>query len=537
MKPIGYHAMVLHAHLPYVRHPEYDYFLEEHWLYEAITETYVPLLVMFENLVNDGIDFRLTMTMTPTLVSMLADPLLQERYLVYIGRLVELAEKEEFRTRGDKDFHPLAVYYYHRFKATYELFADQYGRNLVNGFKRFQDLGVLEIVTCTATHGFLPLFQKYPEAAKAQIDVAAQHYQAQFGRGPRGIWLAECGYYTGADKFLQNAGIEFFFTDTHGIVNAAPRPRFGAYAPIYCPETGVAVFCRDRESSEQVWSSVTGYPGDHYFREYYRDIGYDLDFDYIKDYVQPDGTRKNTGIKYYRVTGKTDKKQPYNLEMARQRANQHANHFVRTRAEQITHLAHLFEGHAPLVLSPYDAELYGHWWFEGPEWLNLVIRKAQFNQSVYQMTTPYEYLLENPVQQVAQPSPSSWGANGYNSFWLNETNDKIYRHLHKATERMIELAYRFGNPYPLQHKALNQAARELLLAQSSDWPFIMKTGTMVEYAVKRVKVHLHRFNQLFQGILRDEIDPEWLDKVEYLDNIFPDLDYSVYRLSPPSEAA
>lgn len=532
MQPLGYHAMVLHAHLPYVRHPEYDYFLEEHWLYEAITETYVPLLVMFENLLNDGIDFRLTMTMTPSLVSMLADPLLQERYLVYIGRLVELAEKEVFRTQKDPALQPLAQYYYQRFKATYELFDTQYRRNLVTAFRRFQDAGVLEIVTCCATHGFLPLFQMYPEAVQAQIEVAAQSYRQHFGRQARGIWLAECGYYPGADRFLKAAGIEFFFTDTHGIVNASPRPRYGAYAPIFCPDSGVAVFCRDRESSEQVWSSEIGYPGDPFFREYYRDIGYDLDFDYIKDYVQPDGTRKNTGIKYHRITGKTDQKRPYDLLKARQRADYYAGHFVKTRAEQITHLSHLFEGHLPLVLSPYDAELYGHWWFEGPEWLNLVLRKAAHNQQVYEMTTPYAYLLANPEQQVAQPSPSSWGANGYNSFWLNETNDKIYRHLHKATERMIEMAYRFQTPTPIQRQALNQAARELLLAQSSDWPFIMKTGTMVEYAVKRVKTHLHRFNQLYQAIYRHEIDPEWLDKLAYLDNIFPDIDYKVYCLQP-----
>ena len=530
IEPIGYHAMVLHAHLPYVRHPEYDYFLEEHWLYEAITETYVPLLVMFENLVKDGIDFRLTMTMTPSLLAMLADPLLQDRYLVYIGRLVELAEKEVVRTRGDSQFHPLALYYAERFKATYTLFNDTYHRNLVNGFKKFQDYGCLEIVTCCATHGFLPLFQMYPEAVQAQVEVAAQSYRTHFDRNPRGIWLAECGFYPGADRFLKQAGIEFFFTDTHGIVNSPPRSRYGAYAPIFCPDTGVAVFCRDRESSEQVWSSEVGYPGDHYFREYYRDIGYDLDFDYIKDYIQPDGTRKNTGIKYYRVTGKTAEKQPYNLEMARQKSDIYANHFVRSRAEQLTNLAHVFDGHKPLVLSPYDAELYGHWWFEGPEWLNLVMRKAAHNQSTYKMTTPYEYLLNNPTQQMAEPSPSSWGANGYNSFWLNETNDKIYRHLHKATERMIELAYRFPETEGVTERALNQAARELLLAQSSDWPFIMKTGTMVEYAVKRVKTHLHRFNQLYQGIYRQEIDPEWLGKVEYLDNIFPDIDYSVYRL-------
>lgn len=530
MKPLGYHAMVLHAHLPYVRHPEYDYFLEEHWLYEAITETYIPLLVMFEDLVRDGIDFRLTMTMTPTLLAMLADPLLQDRYEIYIERLVELAEKEVFRTKDDPDFHRLALYYEQRFKATHRIFAETYKRNLVNGFKLFQDHGVLEIVTCTATHGFLPVYQMYPEAVQAQIQTAADAYKGHFGHGPRGIWLAECGYFPGADHYVKQAEIDFFFTDTHGIVNATPRPRYGAYAPIFCPDSGVAVFCRDRESSEQVWSSEMGYPGDHYYREYYRDIGYDLDFEYIKDYVQPDGTRKNTGIKYYRVTGKTDKKQPYNIEMARQRADMHASHFVRTRAEQITHLSQLFGGHRPLVLSPYDAELYGHWWFEGPEWLNLVMRKAHHNQSIYKMVTPYEYLLENPEQQVAQPSPSSWGANGYNSFWLNETNDKIYRHIHKATEHMIEMAYRFQNPYPLQERALNQAAREILLAQCSDWPFIMKTGTMVEYAVKRVKSHLYRFNKLYQSIYREELDPEWLSKVEYLDNIFPNVDYRNYRL-------
>lgn len=528
MKPIGFHAMLLHAHLPFVRHPEYDYFLEEHWFYEAITETYIPLLTIFEDLVHQQIPFRLTMTMTPPLVSMLLDPLLQSRYEVYILRLIELAEKEVMRTEGDAAFNALARYYADRFKATYRIFSERYQRNLVTGFRQFQDYGALEIITCGATHGFLPLYQQFPEAVQAQIEVATQHYRTAFGCSPRGIWLPECGYYPGVEHFLQKAGIDFFITDTHGILNATPRPRYGSYAPIFCPSTGTAAFCRDRESSEQVWSSEQGYPGDPFYREYYRDVGYDLDFDYIKDYVQPDGTRKNTGIKYYRVTGKSGTKQPYNLAMARQRAELHATHFVNSRQQQILRLSQLFKDKKPIVLSPYDAELYGHWWFEGPDWLSLVIRKACADQNTYRMVTPYEYLRENPLNQLATPSASSWGANGYNSFWLNTTNDKIYRHLHKATERMIEMAYRYQHPYPLQHEALNQAARELLLAQSSDWPFIMKTGTMVEYAAKRVKTHLHRFNQLYQAITTDQIEPGWLTKVQYLDNIFPEIDYTVY---------
>lgn len=529
MTHLGYHAMVLHAHLPYVRHPEYDYFLEEHWLYEAITETYVPLLTIFEDLVANKCDFRLTMTMSPPLVSMLMDELLQNRYLIYIARLVELAEKEVIRVEGDPHFERLARYYAKRFKATLTLFNDRYQCNLINAFKYFQDIGVLEIITCGATHGFLPLMQMFPEAVKAQIEVAVQHYNNVFGRKPRGIWLPECGYYPGLDRFLADAGIQFFFTDTHGIVNATPRPRYGAYSPILCPDTGIAAFCRDRTSSEQVWSSEQGYPGDPFYREYYRDIGYDLPDDYIKDYVQPDGTRKNTGIKYHRITGRTTQKQPYIREVAQERADIHAQHFVNCRIEQIVRLTNLFGDKKPIILSPYDAELYGHWWFEGPDWLSLVLRKAMYNQKSYKLTTPYEYLLENPINQIAMPSASSWGAEGYNHFWLNPTNDKFYRHLHKATERMIDMAYLHLEPFPLQKRALNQAARELLLAQSSDWAFILKTGTMVEYAVKRTKSHLHRFNKLYDMIQSGQVDEEWLSKIEYMDNIFPDLDFSVYR--------
>jgi 1,4-alpha-glucan branching enzyme len=525
--PIGYSAMVLHAHLPFVRHPEYDFFLEEHWLFEAITETYVPIISMYEGLINDGIDFRMTMSLTPPLLSMLIDPLLQNRYLVYLGKLIELSEKELLRTKGDPYFEPLAVFYNDRFKATYEMFENRYKRNLVNAFRQFQDYGVLEIITCGATHGFFPLLQNVPQAVKAQIEVAVNNYKLHLGRQPRGIWLPECGYYPGVDMYLKNAGINFFFTDTHGILHAEPKPRYGAYAPIVCPNSGVAVFCRDKESSEQVWSSLIGYPGNPNYREYYRDLGYDMPQEYIRDYVQPDGTRKNTGIKYYKVTGKTDKKLPYNLEAASTTASLHAQDFLIKRQKQIQNLYNIM-GRSPVVLSPYDAELYGHWWFEGPKFLNYLLRYVN-GQDVYKLTTPSEYLNNNPVNQLSQPSASSWGANGYNSFWLNQNNDYIYRHLHKAAERMVEATYLFQEPYDLQKRVLNQMARELLLAQSSDWAFIMQTGTMPEYADKRTKSHIARFNKLYEMLRRDEIDEVWLGKIEYIDNIFPEIDYNVYR--------
>jgi 1,4-alpha-glucan branching enzyme len=524
---LGYSSIVLHAHLPFVRHPEYDFFLEEHWLFEAITETYVPLITVFEGLINDGIDFKITMSLTPPLIAMLSDDLLQRRYLVYIGKLIELSEKEIFRTKGDPDFEPLAKYYHQRFLATYEIFEKKYKRNLVNAFKALQDYGVLEIITCGATHGFLPLMQNIPQAVKAQISVAVENYKLHLGRQPMGIWLPECGYYQGLDNILRENNINYFFTDTHGILNSNPRPRYGSYSPIICPNSGVAVFCRDKESSEQVWSSEIGYPGNPYYREYYRDIGYDLPFDYIKDYIQPDGTRKNTGIKYYRVTSKTDKKKPYDLNMAKETAKKHALDFLIKRQNQIINLNSLM-GRSPIVVSPYDAELYGHWWFEGPLFLNYLIRLVN-EQNVYKLITPIDYLYLNPVNQLAQPSESSWGANGYNSFWLNPNNDYIYRYLHKCAKKMVEFAYFYQKPYPLQRRALNQMARELLLLQSSDWAFIMQTGTMPEYAEKRIKMHIHRFEKLSEMISNDNIDENWLTKIEYIDNIFPEIDYSIYR--------
>lgn len=522
----GYLCIVLHAHLPFVRHPEHDEFLEEDWLFEAITETYIPLINVFDGLVNDGVDFRLTMSLTPTLMSMLTDPLLQHRYVRHIHRLIDLAEKEVERTRHMPEFYPLAQMYRDMFKNARYVFEEKYGRNLVAAFKKFQDLGVLEIITCGATHAFLPLMMNQ-NAVRAQIKAAVLYHEEQLGRPPKGIWLPECGYYEGLDEILKEVGIRFFFTDSHGIFHASPRPKYGVYAPIYCP-SGVAAFGRDIESSKQVWSSIEGYPGDFNYRDFYRDVGFDLDYDYIRPYLHPDGVRVNLGIKYYKITGKTDHKDPYIRHWALEKAAEHAGNFLFNREKQVEWLSGIFNDRKPIIVAPYDAELFGHWWFEGPDWLNFLIRKTVFDQKTVRLVTPREYLLENPRCQVSTPSMSSWGYKGYAEVWLDSPNDWIYPHLHKAADRMVELARAFPSADGLVLRALKQAARELLLAQSSDWAFIMKTGSHVEYAVKRTKDHIARFTRLYDDIRSNSIDERWLSDIEYQDNIFPNIDYRIY---------
>ncbi|HJW85657.1 MAG TPA: 1,4-alpha-glucan branching protein domain-containing protein [Candidatus Brocadiaceae bacterium] len=525
----GYLSLILHAHLPFVRHPEYREFLEEDWLFEAITETYIPLIDVFDKQIDEGIDFRITMSLTPPLISMLTDELLQSRYIRYVEKRIQLSEKEIERTKHQPEFNRLAQMYHKHFTNARYVYAEKYHRNIINAFKKFQDMGKLEVITCGATHGYLPLMNNNVNAMRAQINVAVQHYEKHFGRKPRGIWLPECAYEPGIDQLLKDAGIRFFITETHGILFASPRPKYGNYAPVYCP-TGVAAFGRDMESSRQVWSSKEGYPGDFFYRDFYRDVGFDLDYDYIRPYLHGDGKRTNVGIKYYRITGKTDHKEPYSPERAQDKAAEHAGNFVFNREKQIEHLASIMD-RKPIVIAPYDAELFGHWWFEGPDWINFLFRKIAFDQKTISLITPMEYLEMHPVNQVSTPSLSSWGYKGYNEYWLNDSNDWIYRHLHKAAERMVELSQKFSdtNGNALKNRALNQAARELLLAQSSDWAFIMKTGTMVEYAAKRTKEHLFRFTRLYDDIRANTIDAAWLSEIEGKDNIFPDIDYHVYQ--------
>jgi len=365
-----------------------------------------------------------------------------------------------------------------------------------------------------------------PWSVRAQIKIACAHYEATFGRRPRGIWLPECGYYPGDDQILKENGLQYFFVDGHGILHGTPRPKYGVFAPVYCP-SGVATFGRDWESSKQVWSAREGYPGDPWYREFYRDIGFDLDYNYIRPYIDPMGNRVNTGIKYYRITGKTDYKEPYEPERARAKADEHAANFMFNRERQIEYLFRRLD-RKPVIVSPYDAELFGHWWYEGPLFLESLIRKVATVSEVMEMVSASHYLEENPRNQALTPSYSSWGYKGYSEVWLEGSNDWIYGHLHHASQRMHELAAQYPDADGLLRRALNQMARELLLAESSDWAFMMKTHAASEYAAKRTKEHLLAFLQLDHAVRHSSIDEVFVGRLEAKNPIFPQIDYRAY---------
>jgi 1,4-alpha-glucan branching enzyme len=525
----GYTSLVLHAHLPFVKHPEYEDFLEEDWYFEAVTETYLPLLAMMERLTADRVPFRLNLVISPSLAAMMEDPHHVQRLHRYLAKSLELANREVRRLKDDGRFLPVAQFYRDRLGGFLSLFEDRYGRDLIGAFRRMMETGSVELMTCAATHGLLPVLRIHPESVRAQVKLGASEFERHFGRRPRGIWLPECGYHPGVEDVLADEDLRFFLVDTHCLHFASPTPLYGVFAPVYT-KAGVAAFGRDADSSKQVWSSKEGYPGDAYYREFYRDVGYDLPFDYVREFVQPTGYRKQTGLKYYRITGDVDlsAKEPYQRGVAMERAAEHAGNFMFNREKQVEYLARKL-GRPPIVVAPYDAELFGHWWFEGPDFLEFVFRKTAFDQDTFEFVTLAEYLQRHPTQQVSMPAMGTWGDKGYFGFWVNEGNDYIYRHLFHCADDMIRLCDEFPDADGVLRRALNQAARELLLAQSSDWPFIVTTGTMVDYAHRRVREHVLRFARLSEQIRRGAIDETWLGHLELRDGLFPAIDYRLYR--------
>ena len=261
----GYVALVLHSHLPFVRHPDINDPLEERWLFEVMSECYMPLLKAYENLLNEGTNFKLTMSITPPLMEMLEDEYLNERYYKHLRKLIELTQREIVRTKNDEKMNALAYFYNER---------------------------------------FIELLEINEETIKAQLTTGVENYYEHIGKMPNGIWLPECAYTYKLESYLRELGIKYFICESKGIKYGSPKPRYGTAAPVVTPN-GIVAFGRDEESSHQVWSSFTGYPGDVDYREFYRDIGFELPMDYIRPYINEGGIRIDTGIKYHRITGKT----------------------------------------------------------------------------------------------------------------------------------------------------------------------------------------------------------------------------------------
>ena len=522
-------CLILHAHLPFVRHPEHERAHEELWLFEALTECYLPLAEMFERLRMEGVSFRLTLSLSSTLICMLEDELLRGRYLAHWERLAALAEAER-RRAADPARRAVAEMYIERLHGARDYLLHRCGGRLLEAFVRLRRGGAVELITTAATHAFLPAFRGQPECVRAQVRAGLAVFRRALGFAPRGFWLPECGYYPGLEKILAAEGIRWFCLDTHGLDRARSGGRDGKRLALRC-RNGVAVFGRDPVCSRQVWSAAEGYPGDPDYREFHRDLGFDAPLTHLRPFLPEGWERVATGLKFHRITGGGRDRELYNPARAAAKAAQHAAHFLAQRAEQAMRNA----GQVPplVIVAPYDAELFGHWWFEGPLWLEHVLRGAAANDALVRLATPGDYLRHHAARLPrGTPVESSWGLRGHAEYWIAAENRWIYPHLRQAGLRWRALRRRWARA-PARGaagRALRQAARELLLAQASDWPFMIRSGTTAAYAERRLRDHLARFHWLADALEGGKAgDSITLQAIETLDAVFPRVDPAWWR--------
>ncbi|MCP9774199.1 1,4-alpha-glucan branching protein domain-containing protein [Cyanobium sp. WAJ14-Wanaka] len=519
----GQLAIVLHAHLPYVRSSEPGS-LEEDWYFQALQECYLPLLAVLEAAAADPNQrARLTLGLSPTLLSLLSDGGLNGRFQDWLELRLGLLKQ------APAELEAAASHLAQQLEATIEQWNSYQGR-LIPRFRRLQQLGVLDLITCAATHGYLPLLRQVPEAVRAQLRTATREHERLLGERPLGIWLPECAYFEGLDQELLHCGLRYSILDGHGLLHALPRPRYGVYAPI-CSPGGVAFFGRDSRSTLPVWSAREGYPGDGVYREFHRDLGWDLPEAQLEELGI--ACRRPLGLKLHRVSGQDcplEHKQPYEPAAAAAKAEVHAADYLAGRRRELTELGSSME-RSPLLVAPFDAELFGHWWFEGPQFLAALFRQGA-GEGI-ELVTLREALGSGGGLQVCRPSPSSWGQGGYHNYWLNETNAWVVAEWQRASTAMVRRV-NTGVGSAQQLQLLNQAGRELLLAQSSDWSFILRAGTTTELARERINRHLDRFWRLLDAIETDtELGEEWLEAVCDEDGLFPTLNAADW-LSLPS---
>jgi len=508
---LGQLAIVLHAHLPYVRKNEKNS-LEEDWLFQAILECYIPLLQSIESSKNENpLNTKLTIRLSPTLLSLLNNKKIQETFPSWIKT------RNDFLNDLPQEEKNASAFLIKNLNDKY-LYWQKCSGNLIEKFRVLNNSGNLDILTCAATHGYLPILRENPETVKGQINTAIISHENIFGTNPLGIWLPECAYYENLDKILFDSGIRYAVLDGHGILNASPRPRYGVYAPI-CSKNGVAFFGRDSESTLPVWSAKDGFPGDKVYREFHKDLGWELPPSRLKEKGIP--SVRPLGLKYYKITDhkiSLDNKEFYIENEAKKKAEEHAETYLLARSKQLENLS-LSSSFEPLLIAPFDAELFGHWWYEGPIFIENILKKS--TKYSIRLTNLKEILMEKPKLQICDPSPSSWGQGGYHNYWLNDKNSWIVPEITKAGSMFVELSSKqFNDEFSI--RLLRQAGRELLLSESSDWSFILRAGTTTELAKERIDRHLFRFWKLIEMLKNiSKNDLKFLEIIEEEDKIFP----------------
>jgi 1,4-alpha-glucan branching enzyme len=536
-------VLTLHGHLPYVLHhgrwPHGSV-----WLCEAAFDSYLPLIEALQALEQERIPSPVTLGITPVLANQLAHPSFISEFEAYMERRLEGAAgaPAHLAVSGDAALVPIAKFWHERLTRLLALFRSLDG-DLIGALRKFEDRGRIELISSAATHGFLPLLSR-DESIRLQLAVGVAEHKRLFGRAPTGCWLPECAYRpggpwdppgarpqsyrVGTDEHLAAAGYRYFFVDTHLVgagaaldypdLDAIPvtgeRTPYVAYRVASSKRRAHDLFAlvRDPKASGQVWSRAQGYPGDEWYLEFHK-------------------IRWPDGLRLWRVTGSAvdlGGKQRYDPGAASNSARSHAEHFAGVLRETAARVQEQkAKGAAPpVVTAPFDAELFGHWWFEGVDFLAEVYRRLARN-GVRPVTAGQHVTSsakgERPTIQLTE---GSWGRNGDFSMWLNEQTSWTWKRLWALEEAYWAVAPKALAGGPKPRAVLAQATRSMLLAQASDWQFIISTAEAADYANQRFDEHCGQAEDLVRALGSGKLDDATMHRVEALgaqDGIFPNV--------------
>ncbi|GHV06354.1 glycoside hydrolase family protein [Spirochaetia bacterium] len=550
-------SVVLEAHLPFIRHgggrglevsddpagantggvingKAADTALSagEIWFFEALSETYIPLLQVMDRLEGDHVPFRLGISFSPILCHLLEDELLLQKYLEYTDKQIEFGKNELDRTSGDPKLQKLAEMYYERAVERRIAFTERYGGNILKVFDHYQRKGKIEILAASATHAFLPFYTSFPEAIQAQVEVGISSYRNHFGKYPQGFALPELGWTAELDRILRSYNFGYTITETHSLVFGNPPATKGSFYPVRTPS---AFFVIPREHYAE--GDISALMRSPVYRDNNEDAGYELPPELVQAFLGANGVRRPTGCKY-RCTGSNPahpgdplagEKELYDPQRAAAQAAEDARRFLDDRIRRLISASQYME-EPPLCLCALDADSLGRYWYEGPQFLEALFREGASRREI-QFMNPVEYLYkqDSAAFETVIPEYSSSGINGYAEMWLDASNDWMYRHAIRAMDRMIELAERFPDDTGLKERSLNQAAREILLVQTSDWPKMLYKQENADFARAQIEDALRNFTTIYEALGSNYISTEWLTNLERRHNIFPHINYRVFR--------
>jgi 1,4-alpha-glucan branching enzyme len=507
---VGVFSLVLHTHLPYVRRngvwPS-----GEDFFHQAATESYLPMLETLERIAERQTgDPFLTVGITPLISHQLQDPYMLRELELYLGRYELRAWWQVANYEGvyAEEFKDIAAFYArHARRQLARLGTLRDG--ISAGFGSLERAGAIEIAGGPASHPVLPEIGE-PSVLRAQVLHGLAEHERHFGRRPRGMWLPECAYRPGRgiEELLEGAGV------THVVVDGPTMLRTdgpgSTFAPRRIGATGVAAFARNLDVTYRVWSPTGGYPGNKWYRDYF---AYDM----------------TAGFKNWRVTSKRTPiagKKPYDLARGARQAAMDAEDFIALLDRSLADHEER-TGTEGIVVACYDTELFGHWWFEGPAFLERVYELLENHPRVRPMSLASALEAVPPVRAVDLVE-GSWGFRKDLRSWIAPETEQMWRDLAETESETVRLARKFAEPSPSVERALTQLARELFLLQSSDWPFMVLRGNNAGYARERFASHRERWARLAEAILHrasaDRLD-RLTDELNEIDDPFPELDY------------